>query len=50
MVSTIKLKENTTVNEAAELLMDLNNTCLLVVESIMRRWDIVIKTIEKIHI
>ncbi|MGH9973633.1 MAG: CBS domain-containing protein [Nitrososphaeraceae archaeon] len=50
MVPAIKVKENTTVSQAAELLMDINTPCLLLEGSIITPWDIVMKTIDKIHI
>jgi hypothetical protein len=50
MVPAIKVKENTTVSQAAELLMDVNTPCLLLEGSIITPWDIVMKTINKIHI
>jgi len=49
MPLAIKVKENTRVNQAAQLLMDLNTSCLLLGEFIITPWDIVMKTTEKIH-
>lgn len=43
-----RVNDNTTVNKAAELLMDINTPCLLLNKSIVTPWDIVMKTIERI--
>jgi CBS domain-containing protein len=54
MISVTKVKSSTTVNKAAELLMDIRNPCLIVEErgggeknySIVTPWDIVMKTLK----
>jgi CBS domain-containing protein len=43
-----RVSDNTTVSKAAELLMDINTPCLLLNESLVTPWDIVMKTIERI--
>jgi hypothetical protein len=43
-----RISDNTTLSKAAELLMDINTPCLLLNESIVTPWDIVMKTIERI--
>jgi predicted transcriptional regulator len=45
-----RISENTTINEAAKLLMDTSIACLLVNKTIVTPWDIVMKTIERISV
>ena len=47
-LTAIKVNKNTSLSKAAELLMDINTPCLLLNESIVTPWDIVMKTIEMI--
>jgi hypothetical protein len=42
----IRVSDNTTLSKAAELLMDISTPCLLLNESIVTPWDIVMKTIK----
>lgn len=49
-VPAIKVKENITLSQAAELLMGVDTPCLLLEGSIVTPWDIVMKTIDKIEI
>jgi len=48
MISPMKVKYDTTVTRAAELLMDIRNPCLILEEdnSIVSPWDIVMKTLK----
>lgn len=53
MISAMKVKYNTTTSQAAELLMDIHNPCLILEEerekkdnSIITPWDIVMKTVK----
>ena len=43
----IRVSDNIELSKAAELLMDINTPCLLLKESIITPWDIVMKTIER---
>ena len=49
MISVIKVKSDTTISKAAELLMDIRNPCLILEEgqdnSIVTPWDIVMRTL-----
>jgi hypothetical protein len=54
-ISAKKVKHDTTVSEAAELLMDIHNPCLILEEerekkdnSIVTPWDVVMKTV-RVH-
>jgi predicted transcriptional regulator len=49
-LSAMRVSDTTTVNKAAELLMDINIPCVLLNKSIVTPWDIVMKTIESISI
>lgn len=51
MISPMKVKYDTTVSRAAELLMDIRNPCLILEEnnSIVSPWDIVMKTLKQDH-
>jgi hypothetical protein len=42
-----RVSDNTNLSKAAELLMDIDTPCLLLNESIVTPWDIVMKTIER---
>jgi hypothetical protein len=46
----IRVSDNTTLSKAAELLMDISTPCLLLNESIVTPWDIVMKTIKRMLI
>ena len=43
----IRVSDSIELSKAAELLMDINTPCLLLNESIVTPWDIVMKTIER---
>jgi CBS domain-containing protein len=51
MISPMKVKYDTSVSRAAELLMDIRNPCLILKEdnSIVSPWDIVMKTLTSNH-
>jgi hypothetical protein len=57
-ISIAQVKSNTTVSKAAELLMDIQNPCLILKNNekeeehnhILTPWDIVMKTLKSDHI
>jgi CBS domain-containing protein len=47
MIPAVEIREDTSFRNAAELLMDVGNPCLLLGSSIVTPWDLVMKTIGK---
>ena len=43
----IRVSDSIELSKASELLMDINTPCLLLNESFVTPWDIVMKTIER---